>query len=90
MKKIKALCLAFLMFCALLLAGCGGTNTNPAPAPKPQAEKPEVTAEKILKYTSYQQWQQLYDYLHPDMQSKITREEFIAERSKSGDGLSIV
>ncbi|BCJ86449.1 hypothetical protein skT53_14340 [Effusibacillus dendaii] len=34
--------------------------------------------------SSFQQWDQLYSYLHPDVQAKYTKEQFIEDRKKAG------
>ncbi|MCL6611175.1 MAG: copper amine oxidase N-terminal domain-containing protein [Peptococcaceae bacterium] len=46
--------------------------------------KPEDVATKIIKLSSYRQWNLLYDYLHPDLQKLFTRDQFITEREKNG------
>ena len=59
--------------------------------PTPQiVETPEEVAQKIIKLSSYQQWQQLYDLLHPDIQNKFTREQFIDERKTNGKPFSLI
>ncbi|AGK99657.1 hypothetical protein [Desulfoscipio gibsoniae] len=73
--KPKSL-LTILVLVLTLLIGCG-ENNMPKESPEPKAEPPEKVAQSILEYMSYQQWQQLYKYLHPDTRALITEDEFI-------------
>ena len=87
MKRLSLIVIVFLAL--VLMAGCGG-NTNPSPPSQPQAEKPEDTASTILKLSTYQQWDQLYQYVHPDVQAKFTKEQFVSERTQNGAALATV
>lgn len=49
-----------------------------------EVESAEAFAEKYLRATSFQQWEQVYSYLHPDIQVKYTKERFITDRKKYG------
>jgi hypothetical protein len=73
------------------LSGCSAkTSANPPTAAGPQVETAAATADKIMRLTSYQQWSQLYAYLHPDIQAKFTQQQFIDERTKSGGGTALI
>lgn len=50
--------------------------------PKPKVERPDLTAEKILQLESEQKWKQLYAFLHPDIQAKISLNDFVDQISK--------
>lgn len=74
------------MLFVLSITGCNSAkvSTDTKPIEQPKTESAEAFAEKYLKATSFQQWDLLYTYLHPDIQAKYTKEQFIADRKENG------
>jgi len=86
--KFSKLSIISMLICAIFIVS--GCNSKPASAPKPEPEAPEKVARKILEYQSYQQWQQLYKYIHPDTQKLMTEQEFIQMQESNMPSFEIV
>ncbi len=87
--KIKLLLLVALLTLSLTASGCAGKTTGTASTDlksteKPKVESAEVVADKIMKQSTFQQWPQLYAYLHPDVQAKYTKDQYVTERQQNG------
>lgn len=88
MRKTTGIVIAVSI--ALMFAGCGSqpvqTNTSSAPTVKTSKPNPvlagstdlQETAGKVVKLIEAKDWANLYNYLHPDIQSSISQEEFVA------------
>ncbi|MHB8073197.1 hypothetical protein [Desulfosporosinus fructosivorans] len=83
MKKVT-----YFLACIILtlsLAGCGSTSKASTDQKSPEQstvksdiKSAEVFAEKHMKETSLIQWDQLYTSLHPDIQAKYSKEQYVA------------
>lgn|GEM_PF-2582149 len=82
LKKLKKIVYVLLsLFIMLSVAGYSSTNAS---AKAVSAEGAQGFVEKYLLATSLQQWDQVYTYLHPDIQAKYTKERFISDRKQYG------
>lgn len=88
MKKATVVLIAVLI--AVMLAGCGSNSsrdTSAVPTTAPAAKpKPVIagttdlkeTAGKVVKLIEAKDWANLYNYLYPDIQNAISKEDFVA------------
>ena len=79
LKKLKKI--VYCLLALLIITSVAGYSTMKASV---KAESAEGFAEKYLIATSLQQWDEVYTYLHPDIQAKYTKERFIADRKQYG------
>lgn len=84
MKRMLYLLLSLLI--VLSVAGCGSTktSTDTKPSEQPKTVSPETFAENHIKENTLQQWDQMYSTLHPDVQSKYSKEQYIAYGKEKG------
>lgn len=83
----------YVFLCLILLSvvGCGSSvpkaSTDPKPPEKTETKVETDSAEdfidKYLTLYSSQKWDQIYDSLHPDIQSMYPKEQFIADEKVS-------
>ena len=83
LKNLKKI--VYLLFALVIIMSVAGYSTVKANTKaSAKSESAEAFAEKYLMATNLQQWDQLYTYLHPDTQTKYTKERFIADRKQYG------
>lgn len=84
-KLYKLKKIVFSLLALLIIMSVAGYSTVKASAKaSAKSESAEGFAEKYLRATSLQQWDELYTYLHPDTQAKYMKERFIADRKQYG------
>lgn len=76
----KSAVIAALLILALIAGGCGKPATSGGAGEK-QKDPVNRTAETILKMKEEKRWEDLYGYLHPDVQSAVYKDEFVKARS---------
>ncbi|SPF54021.1 conserved exported hypothetical protein [Candidatus Desulfosporosinus infrequens] len=88
MKKAMYLILTLTL---LAFLGCSSpAKVNPNATGKPKVESAEDVAYKIIELSAYGQWDQLYAYLHPDVQGEYTKEIFITDSKEKGGMFALI
>jgi hypothetical protein len=79
-KKIAVI--TALLVLTLIVGGCGKSKETAGSGNAVKAKDPVVqAAETILKIKEEKQWEELYSYLHPDIQAAVSKDEFVKNRS---------
>lgn len=91
MKKTTIFLL--IVVAAVIVIGCGGkpakTDTSSVPTASAVKPKPVIagstdlkeTAGKVVKLIEAKDWANLYNYIYPDIQNAISRDEFLAMKN---------
>lgn len=83
----------YLILTLTLLAsfGCSShAKINSKTTEKPKVQSAEDVAYKTLELSAYGQWDQLYAYLHPDVQGEYTKEVFIKNSKEKGGMFALI
>lgn len=83
MKKIMYLLLTLLI--VIFVMGCGATKTSTGAKTDPKA-----FVENILKLDISQQYNELYNQVHPDDQAEYPIEEFIADNKANAPSIELI
>ncbi|MFZ5639116.1 MAG: hypothetical protein ACOY4Q_00230 [Bacillota bacterium] len=79
-KKIAVVTVVLIL--AFIAGGCGKSKGTSGTGNTAKAKDPVVlAAETILKLKEAKQWEEIYGYLHPDIQAAVSKEEFVKNRS---------